>query len=106
MYNLLLRYNESQSLPTLYSLYPADYNGSNPALYDGFWSAWKEVEPNTNYNALTLSNVRSQVVVDTEPLWNSGNMVISCLLLMITAMAIINVLRDVWTQRTLYEKIA
>ena len=42
MYNLLLEYNDTQKLPTHYSTSPNDFNGSNPALYGGFWSPWKD----------------------------------------------------------------
>ena len=50
MYNLLLQYNETQKLPTLYSQYPDDYEGANPELYGGFWSPWVNTSNYTTIN--------------------------------------------------------
>ena len=40
LYDKLLEYNKSMVTP-LFSLYPADFNGSDPSKHDGFWSPWK-----------------------------------------------------------------
>ena len=106
MYNLLLEYNESQLTPTLYSLHPADYDGSNPALYNGFWSPWKEVEPDTDSNDVLFADGESIKVVKNGLFWRNDTVSMCSVLLVIIMLMGINMIHYLWTQRVSYEKIA
>merc|ERR550525_821472 len=54
MYELLLQYNSTQRVPTLYSLFEEDYEGADPAKFDGFWSPWLEEEPTLQLNVVNI----------------------------------------------------
>ena len=48
MLDLLMEYNATQKMPTLYSTHPSDDIGANPSLFGGFWSPWKETDLSFN----------------------------------------------------------
>merc|ERR1719242_706927 len=81
MYNLLLKYNATQSLPTLYSMHPTDINGSNPALFNGFWSSWKDVgmdgdigpDSELLVNAVKVETIQNNKEEAVIKLWSEQN---------------------------------
>ena len=105
MYNKLVQYNQTQKTPTVYSLYPDDYAGSNPALFDGWWSPWKEIESETpdekpeSPPQEVLVNMVVKEVEKKEPIATIWNVVF-----LIVAGVIVMTLNRFWNRRK-YEKI-
>merc|ERR1712083_11471 len=121
MYQLLVKYNASQTMPTLYSSHDTDWSGANPALYGGYWSSWKDVEPDedkdTEPGFLSTEPEYDEemlVVMDSDRGWSamrgwnvewSGTVLSSIVVLMIMAGLVVKVLYGLWARRWGYKVI-
>lgn len=56
MMDLLVEYNKSQVLPTLWSLHPDDISGSDPSQFGGFWSPWMDDDTSAQRRGSTNFN--------------------------------------------------
>ena len=106
MYELLLHYNSTQKMPTLYSLHEEDYEGADPEQFDGFWSPWMEpmdsmdIELNEEVLDVVVSGEERRVIAMN--IWCVWTVRAAVLVLATFA---IKMLYDVWSQRRSYRTI-
>ena len=108
MFNLLMEYNATQRMPTLYSLYSAD-NTSDPDQFGGFWSSWKDEEV-LSKDMMEANLVAEQIIIEKQAhssRWFGRAAVLTLSnVMLIMAVLVIKVLYDWWSGRRSYKEIS